>query len=258
MYSLSVLFFFFASLSFGAHERPHWLETQQAFAPASMLQNFLATLGPAPQDVTLTGNVSLSEGSTQETGSIRMLALGSNYSREELSFVDDSRVIVFSQGAAISKQNAKATKLNSAIALMAQSSLFPSSILAGMLNNPDVSVQYSGLESLGSAQAHHFILTDTFRSSPDLQDFSKLTQRDLWVDSSSLLPVQLSYALSTGAGSGDIAVPVTVTYSDFAVSAGVTYAQHIGVSLNGTPWLSVSVTSISINSGLSPSEFQLN
>jgi hypothetical protein len=253
------LFLFLAvSMLNGAGDRIVGPLTQQAIPASSMLQNLLVNMGPPPQDVTVTGTVVLTEGSSQETGSLRVLALGSNYSREELSFSGESRVVVFSQGAAISKQNGKLTNLNSAMAFTAQTSLFPVPMLSGMLNNPDVSVQYLGLESLGPAQAHHFVLLNTFQSSPDLQDFSKLTRRDLWVDASTGLPVQLSYALSTGAGPGDVGVPVKITYSNYGVSAGTTYAQSILVSLNGTPWLSVSVTNIALNSGLSTSAFQLN
>jgi hypothetical protein len=156
------------------------------------------------------------------------------------------------------KQDGLTKPIKGPASLTMQSAFLIAPLIDDLLNDPDIAIQGMGTETTDVAQTYHFVLSNTFNSSPDLKDFSKLTQRDLWIDTSTRLPVRLSYAISTGAGPADVTLPVVIDYSDFSPNRGVTIPHHINVSLNGTQWLSVSITTVSVNSGVSLSDFQLN
>jgi hypothetical protein len=234
------------------------ITTQQDLQAITVLRQSLAAMGGLPNSIAATGTVTLTEGSTTKSGSIRIETSDSKYTLENWSFSDEERTIVYAQGLASVRKGGVLKKLNGATSLTSQSAIFVAPILAELLNDPNVSVKSLGAESIETAQAYHFVFLNTFNSAPDLKDFSKLTQRDLWINSSSGLPLRLSYTLSTGAGPADTSTPVVVDYSDFASNGGIAVPQNINVSLNGTQWLSISITSVSINSGVSVSDFQIN
>ncbi len=225
---------------------------------SALLQQLLGKTGAFPSSLTGTGTVTLTEGSTTKSGTVRIATLSGEYTLEEFTFPDEDRVVAFAHGLATVKKKGQLTSVKSAASLTLQSPLFPMPLIIGMVNNPDVVIELVGTENIEATLTDHFRLQNTFSSAPDLKDFSRLTQRDLWVDASTGLPLRLSYELSSGVGPGDISVPVSVDYSNFVTSSGVPLPQNITVTVSGTKWLFISISSVSVNSGVSISDFQLN
>ena len=69
--------------------------------------------------------------------------------------------------------------------MSSQSLYFPLPFLAGLFNNPDVSLQYIGPETLGSSAVNHLRAWNTFNSNPQMQFLSDFTFTDIWLDATS-------------------------------------------------------------------------
>jgi hypothetical protein len=148
--------------------------------------------------------------------------------------------------------------LNGPDTLASQSAIFPAPVLASMISNPDVAIENLGIENLDGSQAYHFVLTDTFQSLPDSQNFSRLTRREVWVDSSSGLVTQISWRRYNGIGPADYSIPFVARYADYILENGVFYPGHIEISVNGTPWASIQIGSVALNTGLTDADFQVD
>ena len=131
---------------------------------------------------------------------------------------------------------------------------FPLALLANALNNPDTAYKYVGLENLNNASAHHVQFWNSFASVPKLQRISGLSVRDIWIDSSSGLPLKISYLRHEGGGNAPT-IAVDASFSDYRNVSGVLYPFSIQRSLNGTPWATITIQSVVLNTGLTDSNF---
>jgi hypothetical protein len=131
---------------------------------------------------------------------------------------------------------------------------FPLALLANALNNPDTAYKYLGLENLNNASAHHIQFWNSFASIPKLQKISGLSVRDIWIDSSSGLPLKISYLRHEASGNAP-AIAVEASFSDYRNISGVLYPFSIQRSLNGTPWATITIQSVVLNTGLTDSNF---
>jgi len=127
-----------------------------------------------------------------------------------------------------------------------------------MIANLDVGIENLGVENLDGSQAYHFVLTDTFRSLPDSQSFSPLTRHEIWVDTASGLITQISWRRYSGIGPADYSVTFVARYTNYTSENGVCYPRHIEISVNGTPWTSIQITSVALNTGLTDADFQVD
>jgi hypothetical protein len=89
-----------------------------------------------------------------------------------------------------------------------------------------------------------------------LQKLAPFSARDIWFNSTSALPVKLAYSRRAGQG----AVPsfeVEVFFSDYTNAGGVLYPMEIQKSYNGTPWETITIHSVTFNTGLTDTQFQV-
>jgi len=222
-----------------------------------VLQQSLLKMG-SPKDVSATGSVVTTEGSATRNGNVRIRIRGQSQTSEEFQFSDGSVTVTYSKGRAISRTSATPRKLNGPDTLASQSAIFPAPVLASMISNLDVAIENLGIETLDGSQTYHFVLTDTFRSLPDSQNFSRLTRREVWVDSSSGLVTQISWRRYSGIGPADYSIPFVARYADYILENGVFFPHHIDISLNGTPWASIQIGSVAVNTGLTDADFQVD
>ncbi len=222
-----------------------------------VLQQSLLKMG-TPQDVDATGSVVTTEGSTRRNGTVRIRTRGQNQTSEDFQFGSDSLEVTYSKGRALSRTSAGTRKLNVPNTLASQSAIFPAPLLASMISNPDVTIENLGIETLDGSQAYHLVLTDSFRSLPDSQDFSPSTRREIWVDTASGLITQISWRRYNGIGPADYSIPFVARYADYILENGVFFPHHIDISLNGTPWASIQISSVAVNTGLTDADFQVD
>jgi hypothetical protein len=220
----------------------------------AVLQQSVVAMGTTtPSDSTATGTITTVAGSLTENGTITILTRGTNQTSEQIQTPHGSTVI-YSQGQASYGAGATPPQLPMERAVTAQCPDFPMALLAGALNNPDTAYKYVGLETLDVASAHHVQIWNSFASILKLQRLANFSLRDIWIDAKSGIPIKVSYTRRDAAGASP-GIAMEASYSDYRNVGGVLYPFSIQVSMNGTPWATITIQSVTLNTGLTDSNF---
>ncbi|MGB8521603.1 MAG: hypothetical protein WCD43_01435 [Candidatus Acidiferrales bacterium] len=221
----------------------------------SILQQSVSTMATTtPSDSIATGNVQIQAGGAQSTGTVRILTKGTAESLWQLTLPNSAKTIIFSNGQASESDGSAAQTLQLELAVTSQVTEFPLPLLISILNNPDSSSQYVGLETSGSTSLQHVRVWDSFASSPNLAALSTFSTKDIWIDASSGLVQRISFTVRSAQGASP-GVAMDVYYSGYQVASGVAYPYNIQESMNGTPWASITIQTVSFNNGLTDSQF---
>jgi hypothetical protein len=212
--------------------------------------------GTVPADSVATGKVTIVEGSTTETGTIRILTRGLNQTVESIGTAQGSRAEVFSQGRASHKEGGVEKPASLELAASSQSPCFPLIIIAAALDNPEWSFEYLGLEEFDGQKVHHVRFWNSFASQPKLRQLAEFTTREIWIDARSFLPQRLAYERREAGGEAD-RIPTEISFADYRDVGGVLYPFRIERSLNGTPWTSINIQTVSLNTNLSEAAFPI-
>jgi len=212
--------------------------------------------GTAPTDSTAMGAVNLVAGSQSETGTITILTKGSAETSEQINLPSGQRVVVYSNGLASEITPTSSGQVIMELALADQCADFPLPLLLAALGNSDESFQYIGQESLNGAGVQHVRMSNSFASRPRLARLTLFSAVDVWFDPGSGLLVKLANMRRPGGGSVPGA-PVELRYSNYANFGGVLYPMQIQKSYNGTPWQTISIQSVVLDSGLTDAPFQV-
>jgi len=218
----------------------------------------LAMGGVAPGDSTATGTITLVAGSENDSGTVTVLTRGVAQTAEELQMSEEGyRAVIYSAGSASLVKDSTNTPLRPELAATSQSPDFPLPLLVAALNNADFSFQYIGPETVDGASAYHLRFWDTYASSAQLQGLADFTTRDVWISSTSGLPIRLEYDRREAGGSAP-RIPMQVDYANYTNVQGVLYPFSITKSKNGTPWITITVQQVLLNTGLSDSNFPVD
>ena len=98
---------------------------------------------------------------------------------------------------------------------------------------------------------NHVQVWNTYASQPNLQFLSPFSYREIWIDAKTGLPL---YSIREGTRAMPSTAAETV-YSNYQSVGGVLYPFQVSRSLNGTPWMTISIASVSFNAGLTDSTF---
>ncbi len=225
---------------------------QQAVA---VLQKALAAMGRTlPADSVATGTVTLVEGSSTSEGKIRIVTRGIDQSLEDITLTNDHRVVVYSRLAAAETRAGKTKVASLELSLSSQTPDFPLPFIAWALTSPDASAAYIGLEQVNGEPMHHIRIWNAFASNPAFQSRAEFSIRDIWIDSTRFLPRKISYVRRVAAGAVP-RIPVEVFFADYQEASGILYPFQIQKNFNGTPWATITITSVKLNTGLSDSDF---
>lgn len=211
--------------------------------------------GTVPQDSRASGTVLIIAGSDKEEGSFTILTRGTSQTAEQITTMSGTRKFVYSDGFANDIDNDGSSRMYSVeLAASSQSPLFPLPLLTAILSYGDSAYEYIGAENLDSVEYHHIRVYRTFASQPDLAYLSSFTTRDIWIDSKTGLPHQVLYSLREGTGAAPT-TSVTISFSNYQQTGRIQYPQQIVRSINGTPWMIITITSVTLNTGLSDLNF---
>jgi hypothetical protein len=231
--------------------------TQRDAQALVLIQKSVTAFGTSvPLDSTATGTVTVVEGSTTQTGTIQILTRGTAQTVETIILPDGQRSIVYFNGNAKEVNVKGATNPPLELILTDQCVDFPLPLLLSVLNTPDEAYRYVGEETLDGTSAQHIQVWNTFASKPRLGKLSSFSTRDIWFDTSSGLPLKITYSRRAGGGSVP-AFPVEVTFSNYTNVNGVSYPFQINKSFNGTPWQTITIQNVSFNTGLTDAQFQV-
>ncbi len=248
--TLSVLLIFALPHSFQL-QSPQQRDTQAMIILQQATKKMANSL---PSDCSATGTITIVAGSETDNGTIQLVTRGTDQTSEAVQTASLMRRAVYSGGRAQFTEGSATHILPMEPAASSQSLLFPLPILTGAISNPEIALEYRGLESLDGQSAYHIRFWNTFSSVPDLRDLAPFTQRDLWIDVESGLLRKLSFNQRESQGDAPL-IAVSVLYSDYRDTSGVLFPFLIEKSLNGTPWSTVRIGNVTFNNGFTDLNF---
>jgi hypothetical protein len=210
------------------------------------------TGGVTVSDVTLAGNVTAIAGSDTQTGTATLMATATNCSRVDLSLGAGTRTDIQngSSGIPLGAWNTN----NGPLKAHAQhndwidaSWFFPA---LTSLVDPSALLIFVGQESRGGTAVYH--LRSYRANSASLAQ--QLSQMDFYLDTSSFLPIAVDFNVHPDDNVSNN-IPVEIVYSGYQLSNGVLVPMHIQRYMQGSLMLDVNVTAVTLNSGLSQTEF---
>jgi hypothetical protein len=220
----------------------------------TVLQKSIAVMGTLPSDSTATGSVTLIAGGQSLQGTIQLLTRGTNQTSVTVQAGSSNWSVIYSNGQANRIQAGTSTSLPLEAAMSSQSSYFPLPLLSALLSNSDYSITYIGAETLSGSAVTHIQAQNTFTSNPGFQSISGYTTADIWINSTTFLPQQISF-LRCSAGGAAPKILVAVSFANYQALGGTLYPYQIKEALNGTPWATVTIQSVALNTGLTDANF---
>jgi hypothetical protein len=220
-------------------------------------QSIAAMGGTFPMDSSASGAVTITAGSETQEGTITIATRGSSQTLEQLIGGTGAKTVIFSNGLAAETDNLGGKKVYSLeLGASTQSALFPLPLFSAILSFTDSMYEYVALESIGGIDCHHIRTWRTFNSKPEFGYLAPFSMRDIWISTATNLPAKIAYSIRSGRGA-EPSTAVEVSYSKYQQIAGIQYPFVISQSLNGTPWMTISISSVSFNTGLSDSTFSV-
>jgi outer membrane lipoprotein-sorting protein len=213
--------------------------------------------GTLPADSVATGTVTIVEGSRTEEGTIRVASRGSDQSVEDITLTNDHRVVVYSRLAAAETRGGKTVAATFELSASSQTPDFPLPLIAWALTSPDAAASYVGLEVVNGEQLHHIRIWNAFTSIPAAQSAADFTIRDIWIDASKFHPRRIAYQRRRAGGAAP-RIPVVVYFADYRDVSGILYPFQIKKDLNGTPWTTITISTVQFNTGLSDTDFPVS
>jgi len=223
----------------------------------ALLQRSVAAFGSVqPSDSTATGSVTITAGSSTTQGTVTILTKGLAETSIQFQMPNDPWTVVFANGQANKVESAQTTVYPLELAASNQCLYFPLPYLSGVLNNSDYSVRYIGQEIISSSTTNHIVVQNTFNSTPNFQFLSPFSYADVWLDSTTSLPVKIAMVRRFGGGSAPN-YPFAVYYSNYQLVSGVRYPFTIQEFVTGTVWATATVQSVAFNTGLTDANFSV-
>jgi hypothetical protein len=252
---------------------PNPSAAQQAAAPAPASSSQATTLltqsaaaltgSVAVSDVTLSGTVERIAGSDHETGTAVLKSIASGASSVSLSLPSGPRseVVAFSNDcmAGIWSGSDGVAHPASNHNLMTDSSwFFPALTVGRMISTGKYVLTYVGHETQNAEAVEHLTVyqPSTVSLPAGIATFSHLTQMDLYLDSTTLLPAILAFNIHPDNNAG-LDIPVQILFSNYLPVNGVQIPFHVQKFINHSLALDLQFTSATLNSGLTSSSFSL-
>jgi hypothetical protein len=262
--ALSVFLSCFLSLSLAAQQST---VTQQA---PLLIQNSLTAMtgGTNLTDVTITGTARRIAGSDDQTGTATLTALSTGECRVNLSLPSGAPGEV--RANSVNGPVAQWTGPDGTPHAISQHNLFVSSswffspfTLAAALSDPNSVISYVAHETFDGNPVEHISISSQFATLPTSQTttlLQHLTQVDIYLDSTTLLPRALSFNTHSD-NNALLDIPVIIRYSNYQPANGAPngpiIAFHVQKFLNNNLVLDLQFQSANLNTGLTASAFNL-
>ena len=223
-------------------------------ATALLLRAVQAMGGIVPADSVAAGNIVIVAGSETSAGTIRILTRGTDQSSEQITLPQSTQTIIYSRNTANEIDSGNKTNFPLEKSVTSQSSCFPIPFLSSALANSDESIQYIGSETLGQEQVQHIRFWNTFASQPRIRHIAEFSAIDIWLDATSTLPQRISF-IRRDAGGASPKITVDVYFSNYQNVGGLAYPFLIRQLLDGSPWITITISNVAFNTGLTDANF---
>jgi hypothetical protein len=241
---------------------------QSSTGAALLLQRSRSLLAGSSiiNDVTLTGTAHRIAGSDDETGTAVLKALATGESRMDMAFASGQRSEIWKNSGYLNEPQAGVwtgpdgqTHPMALHNLIIDSSwFFPAMTLSRWLSIPGYAITLIGQETRNGESVQHVSvwLTATALNADVADTFRHLSQTEIYLDSSSGLPAALTFNIHPD-NNMLVDLPIEIRLSDYRVVNGAQVPFHIEKYLNGALILDLHVDAVTLNSGLSGSDFQI-
>jgi hypothetical protein len=252
------------ALTFALVISPLWAATAPTSDPQAVAfaaKSIAAmTGGSAIADVTLSGNVTRIAGSDQQTGTATLTAKGFAESRLDLALSGGSRSEARNASAGPNVGNWLGP--DGVIHAVASQNCFTDTSwfypalgsLAAAATNPNVVLAYLGQVNQQQASYQH-IQAYTYNSI--LPSAQAQSTTDFYLDSQTLLPSIVMFNEHPD-NESTVNIAVQVMFSDYRNVSGAMIPFHIQRYVNDSLVLDIQLTSASVNTGISDSNFSLH
>lgn len=213
-------------------------------------------------DVTLSGTARRIAGSDDETGTGLFKAMVSGAGRMDLSLSSGQRNEVQNLTAAPAGAWSGPDGVSHPMAyhnLLAEPAwFFPAFAIARRLSGSGFVATYVGQETHDGQAVEHVSVSQTFssRSASSTLLFKHLSQVDFFLDSTTLLPSAIAFNIHPD-DNASYDIPIEVRFSDYRSVNGMQFPFHVQKFLNNTLLLDFQAETVTFNSGLSASTFQV-
>jgi hypothetical protein len=249
-----LLFSVLTQVGFAQSQTSSEMPARDPQAVALLQQSVKAMGGIVPIDSVATGTVTTVAGSQTSQGTIRVLTRGTSQTFVQITMPNAKLTTVYSNGQA-NELNGSTVRISPLeLVVTTQALECPLPLIAALLNDPDTSFQYIGLESSNGSSLQHIRAWDSFASQPNRQSLSDFSARDIWIDVASNLPQRISYVRrpAHGAVAG---MQLDTYYTGYQSAGGTLYPSTIQKSMNGTPWATITIQGVTLNNGLTDADF---
>lgn|SRR5437016_11658 len=229
-----------------------------------LLQRSLSALagGQTLTDVTLSGTARRIAGSDDDTGTAVLKALTAGASRMDLTLSSGQRSEIRNLSAETPAGAWSGPDgISHAMAyhnLLTEPAWFsPAIAITRGLSSSGVVATYIGQGSRNSASVQHVALYQPSFSSADVAPLLQhLTQIDLYLDSSTLLPAAMTFAIHPD-NNALLDISVEVRFTDYRAVNAAQVPFHIQQYINNSLYLDLQLQSATFNTGLSASTFSV-
>ena len=163
---------------------------------------------------------------------------------------------MYSRGYAVQKDQSGVAQFTLEKSLSSDAAISPLAIIAPAVLDINSTVQFVATETVNGKAAYHIRVCP---GSPDQNFTAKINAlgaKDVWLATDTSLPLEISYQLLENWG--DVAIPVAFFFSQYQAVNGVLYPFQVQESLNGTPYMAISLTSVASGVGLTDQNFSLH
>lgn len=219
------------------------------------------TTGVGVQDAALSGTAVWALGSTQETGTATMKVRGASEARIDLALSNGSRTEVQYESAG--KPAGQWMDPAGSVHSLALHNSFtpaawflPSAFLA-VVDQPGVSTIWVSAEVRGGVAADHIRISRSFpaKDAATAALMSHLSTFDVYLDSSSHLPVALTFNLHPETNA-DRDLLCEIQFADYRQVHGVLVPFHVQRLIEGSINLDITLQDVAFNEGISSAEFE--
>ena len=246
-------------IPFTAQSQQATIQNPQAVTLAAKA---LAALSPATpvNDITLTGNATLTAGSDIESGTVTLEALAGTNSRMDLSLSNSTHHEVRNLSSNSTPQGYWIGPDGSSHAFvlhncMTDAAWFaPQLTILSQLSNSNLVVSYIGQETrAGSAVQHlHFAFQSAAADPTGL--VQSLTAEEVYLDAASFLPVAIVFNAHPDSDAS-VNITVEIDFSSYQSVNGVSVPFRIQKLINNGLVLDLTINTAKINQGLTAADF---
>ncbi|HEV2416459.1 MAG TPA: hypothetical protein VGX94_01510 [Terriglobia bacterium] len=231
----------------------------QAVVLLSQVLSRLKSTPTAITDVSLTASATYTAGSDQETGTATLQALGAEQSRVTLNLDNGQRQEIRNGFmGAWSGTDGAAHPMAGHNCWADASWFYPLLTLENAAADPTLSVAFAGPTTINGEAVEELVLSRVMpnQSATVTAEIQKLSTVHFYLDSSSLLPVEIEFNTHPDKNFYQD-IPLDVEFSDYRPVSGVLVPFHIQKFIQHSLLLDLEVSGAAVNSGLSAGEFAL-